>query len=106
MTPHLADQICLWAAVIIPVPLIIAFRWIGVALGTVVVWVSLVVAGVWISSLDPKRDASMLDSIWLLFGWLGGLLYCLPIFGLRELVAYVSRRRRPMAANGFNEEST
>jgi hypothetical protein len=100
MTAHLADQICLWAAFIVPIPLIGAYRWIGVALGTVAVWGILLLAGVWISSLDPKRDAAMLDSIWLLFGWIGGLLYCLPIFGLRELVAYLVRRRRASPAGG------
>ena len=97
MTPHLADQICLWFALIAPVPLILAFRWIGVALGVAVVWAALGIAGVWISSLDPERDAAILDSVWLLFGWVAGLLYCLPIFGLREFVVYLLRRSQRAA---------
>ena len=97
MTPHLADQICLGIALIAPVPLILAFRWIGVALGVAVVWAALAIAGVWISSLDPKRDAAILDSIWLLFGWVAGLLYCLPILGLREFVMHLIRRSQQAA---------
>ena len=92
MTAHLADQICVWSAALVPLPLIIAFRWIGVVLGTLAVWGILCFAGIWISSLDPHRDAGVIDSLWLLFGWIGGLLYCLPIFGVRELVAYLIRR--------------
>ena len=94
MTPHLADEICLWTAIIVPLPLIIAFRWVGVALGTVAAWGILNLAGIWISSLDPTRDSALLDIVWLLFGWVGGLLYCLAIFGVRELVASILRRRR------------
>jgi hypothetical protein len=94
MTPHLADQICVSTAIIVPLPLIIAYRWIGVAIGTIAVWGILNLAGIWISSLDPKRDGGLLDIVWLLFGWVGGLLYCLPIFGVRELVASILRRRR------------
>lgn len=94
MTAQLADQICLWAAVVVPVPLVVAFRWSGVALGALAVWGILWLAGVWVSSLDPTRDAGMLDSVWLLFGWAAGLLYCLPILGVREAAAAVRRRRR------------
>jgi hypothetical protein len=97
MTPHLVDQICLWIALIAPVPLILVFRWIGVALGVAVVWAALGIAGVWISSLDQTRDTALLDSLWLLFGWVAGLLYCLPIFGLRECVMYFIRRSQHTA---------
>lgn len=100
MTPQLADQICLWAAAIIPLPLIVAYRWIGVAMGTVAVWGILLLAGIWISSLDPTRESAILDTIWLLSGWIGGLLYCLPIFALRELITYFVRRRRLSLVSG------
>lgn len=94
MTAHLADQICVWAAVLIPLPLIAAFRWVGVALGAIFVWLILLIAGIWISALDPTHGSAGSDTIWLAFGWIGGLLYCLPIFGLRELAAWFLRNRR------------
>jgi hypothetical protein len=105
MTAHGADQICVWAAILVPPALIVLYRWIGLVLGVVAVWGILAFAGVWISSLDPTRDGGVIDSmvinsIWLLFGWIGGLMYCVPIFGVRELVAYVVRRRRARGAGG------
>ena len=40
----------------------------------------LMLAGVMLSSLDPTREAGITDAVWVLFGWAGGLLYCLPIY--------------------------
>jgi hypothetical protein len=88
----LPTKFCCGPQAIIPLPSIVAFRWVGVAL-----WDHSLaglghpaVRGFWISSSRPlTREGAMLDSIWLLFGWIGGLLLLLPIFGLRELVAYV-----------------
>jgi hypothetical protein len=105
VTPHLADQICLWSAAIIPILLIARFRVLGVFAGALFVWFALYLAGVWVQSLDPKRDAAMLDSLWLLFGWIGGLIYCLPIFGLRELLWYGYRKYAKAASPPSPEPS-
>lgn len=76
-------------------------------------WSSLIVAGDLISQLDPSRlkgGTSMLDLIWLLFGWIAGLVYCLLIYGLKRLVLYLAavassaRLRRAAAKQGANRE--
>jgi hypothetical protein len=86
MTPQAVDRLCLLVAVILPIPLVLRYNLIGVVLGTLVVWGSLFVAGLLLSALDPTRDAGILDGIWLLFGWLGGLMYCLPIYAVKRIV--------------------
>ena len=86
MIAHSVDILFLAAAVILPIPLIIRWRFKGAILGAAIVWLLLAVSGIVLSELDPEREAGMLDSVWLLFGWIGGLLYCVPIWGLQELV--------------------
>lgn len=98
MTPHQVDILCLSIAAIVPVVLIAWLRWIGVVLGVLVVWGTLVVAGFWLWVLDPQRQGALGDSFWLLFGWIGGLLYCLPVFAVRELAAASLRLRSVQAA--------
>ena len=80
MTPQIVDKLCLLVATFLPVALVLRWNWLGVALGTVTVWGSLALAGFLLSALDPGRDAGILDGVWLIFGWLGGLLYCLAIY--------------------------
>jgi membrane protein YqaA with SNARE-associated domain len=76
----------------LPVWLIIRMRWIGLLLGVLSHWWIGIATGVILSELDPQREGAMLDVIWLVGGWIAGLIYCLPIFGIRELVAWVSGR--------------
>lgn len=95
MTPQTADTICLLIAAIVPIPLVLRWNWVGVALGTVVVWGSLALAGFLLSALVPEREGAILDSIWLLFGWIGGLIYCAPIYLAKRLVLRLWRRVRP-----------
>jgi hypothetical protein len=80
MNPQAVDTICLLVAAILPIPLILRWNRLGVALGALVVWGSLIVAGILLSALDPRHEAGILDATWLLFGWFGGLMYCLPIY--------------------------
>lgn len=94
MSPTVVDQTCLWIAALAPIPLIIWRRWIGFVLGALVVWATLIIAGILLSQLDPQRDGGMLDTVWLLFGWIGGAMYCLPILGVREAIAWMIRQRR------------
>jgi predicted membrane channel-forming protein YqfA (hemolysin III family) len=91
MTPHAVDIICLLVAALVPIPLILRWNRLGLALGTIVIWGSLAVAGILLSALDPRREADMLDAVWLLFGWLGGLVYCLPIYLIKRFVLWLWR---------------
>src|SRR5262249_45673330 len=97
-TPQVADTLCLLIAAIVPIPFVLRWNWRGVMLGTVVVWASLVMAGFLLAALDPRREGAMLDSIWLLFGWIGGLLYCVPIYLAKHVALWLWRGLRPQAS--------
>jgi hypothetical protein len=100
MSPQAADTICLLVAVIVPIPLILRWNLLGVFLGTLVVWSSLFLAGILLSKLDPERGVSVLDGVWLLFGWIGGLMYCVPIYGVKRGVLWLWRAAHPRAKPG------
>jgi len=98
---HIVDHACLAVAYVLPVIAVLRWNMVGVVIGTLVVWGSLAIAGPLISELDPSRlrgGTAMLDTIWLLGGWIAGLLYCLLIYGSKRLVLYllaVMARCRP-----------
>ncbi|MGE3822415.1 MAG: hypothetical protein AB7I30_23620 [Isosphaeraceae bacterium] len=101
MSPQTVDNACLIAAAILPVPLILRWNWLGVLLGTLIVWGSLVVAGVLLAELDPAREAGVLDGVWLLFGWLGGLLHRVPIYVVKRVIVWIRRSAlTPTKADG------
>jgi hypothetical protein len=93
MKPETVDLLCMVTAFLAPIILIIYLRWIGLALGALVSWVSLVIAGYWLSALDPKREVLFLDTLWLFIGWIPSAIYATIIFGLRELIAWLLRMR-------------
>ena len=72
---ELVDIGFLVVAVVGPVLLVVRWERWGVLLGTAFAWLTLIVAGAVLSALDPSREAAMLDSIWVLFGWVGTLAY-------------------------------
>ena len=111
---HIVDHACLAVAYVLPVITVLRWNLIGVVIGTLVVWGSLAVAGPLISQLDPSRlegGTAMLDVIWLLAGWIAGLLYCLLIYGSKRLVLYLlavaisARSRRLATRRKANHES-
>lgn len=78
-------------------PALFILRWDrrGVALGAVYAWLLLFAAGAALSALDPSREMAVLDSIWLLFGWIATLLYSAVVYGAIRLIAGCRSRRRP-----------
>jgi hypothetical protein len=86
VAPATADSVCLFVAYIIPIPLVLALGGRGVFVGAVIVWVTLYLAGALLSELDPNRQSSILDGVWLLFGWVGGLLYCGLLYCARVII--------------------
>lgn len=84
-------------AAILPIPLILRWNRLGVALGTVVVWGSLAVAGFLLAALGAEREGITFDTIWLLFGWIGGLIYCVPIYVVKRVASWLWRWVRPPA---------
>ena len=94
ISPELADAICLSVAVVVPILLIVQYRWIGFVLGVLTVWGSLYVAGLWLNALDAQRDSAFGDALWRIFGWVGGLMYCTPLFAVVEYARRQLRARR------------
>ncbi len=93
MSPQSVDVLFLFAAAILPIVFIALWRFRGAILGVLTVWGLLALAGPVRSALDPDRDAQMLDTIWLLSGWIGGILYCGPIWATAEAVRRALGRR-------------
>lgn len=89
MLAVLVDWLSLVIAIVAPIVLIWRLKAFGVVLGTLVPWGSLFLAGILISRLDPEREAGMLDAVWILFGWIPGLIYSSILY-----VLICSRRRQ------------
>jgi hypothetical protein len=86
---QLVDLLCNALMFILPVMLVLAFGWRGVIWGTLAVWGLGYVAGEAINALDPTRaegGASMLDHLWIMAGWIAGLLYSLVIMVIRLIL--------------------
>jgi hypothetical protein len=79
VSPQAVDNVCCIVAAALPILLVLRWNLLGVALGALVVWGTLIGAGMLLSALDPRREAGLLDAIWLMFGWIFGLIYCLGI---------------------------
>lgn len=95
---RIVDIACVLLAAILPIVLIWRWNVLGLALGVLTVWMILALAGVILSALDPSRDAALMDAIWYALGWLGGLIYCLPLYALKRL--YFDKRRSLTASRG------
>jgi len=92
VTPEFADHVCLAIAAMVPIWLVVRYDRTGVWIGAAVVWSTLTVAGVILSALDDTRAFAVVDSVWLLFGWIGGLLYGLLLLVLKRFVAWLLAR--------------
>ena len=83
-------------ALILPIALVWRFERLGVFLGTLTAWGSLMLAGWLLAQFDPQGDEG--DNIWILFGWLPSLVYCYIIeitLGFKEL-HYLQPRRKAL----------
>ncbi|HPF41734.1 MAG TPA: hypothetical protein P5081_23505 [Phycisphaerae bacterium] len=92
-------QLVDWAALLLaataPVLTVRRFGGIGIVVGGLAVWVILGAVGPALSALDPRRDTAVLDSIWVLGGWLGGLIYASMIYALLKAFRFDGPRRHP-----------
>ena len=80
MNPYLVDKIFLVMALSVPIIMIIKWRFKGVFIGAIFMWITLLLSGVVLSSIDPERGGNILDGIWLFFGIIGSIIYCLAIW--------------------------
>ena len=88
----MADRILLIVALVVPILCVARWNLRGAIVGALFFWVVLVIAGWILSRLDTDRGTTVGDTVWLLFGWFGGLLYCLPIYGIKRLYLFLCGR--------------
>lgn len=86
MAAHIVDYLCLAAAFILPIITVLLWNVRGVVLGTLIHWGALILTGKLLALFDTAREASVLDHVWILFGWISGLAYCFIIFGAKRLI--------------------
>lgn len=92
------DYVAQFIAILLPIFLVWRYRAKGVVFGALAVWVTLGMVGALLSALDPQRDAALLDSIWLLFGWIAGLIYCVLIYFTLRLMTLLWHAARKCVA--------
>lgn len=82
-----------WGALIfggvLPIPIIWRYRSNGLATSIVLVWAVLAFVGPLASALDSRREPVTRDVLFLVFGWIAALLYCVP---LHVLIATIRPR--------------
>ena len=90
--PIIVDRILVAAALILPIISVLALKRRGIIIGAFVQWVTIGAAGPILSSLDPKREGGILDSIWILGGWIFCLIYASFIYLTIKLIRYGLQR--------------
>ena len=95
-TALIVDVFMIGIVGILPVVLIVRWNAVGGVLGVLVVWGGLYLDSIILNHLDPQRDNAMLDAIWMTLGWLGGLMYCVPIYALKKLYVFLRNRHGSM----------
>ena len=89
---YLADiLLLLLAALVAPAFLVWKLNRVGVWLGAAVVWGTLILAGWVLKELDLERGGRMNGPVWLFFGWLPSLLYCIMLDFLKRLYVHLAR---------------
>jgi len=91
---HFLDTVLTLIALVVPVYLVVRLNLIGVVVGALWFWLTLVMAGELLSALDPERSR-LLDAFWLQAGWLAGLFYGALIYGAKKLSSFWRAKRRP-----------
>jgi len=90
--PIIVDRILIAAALILPILSVLALRRRGIIIGAFVQWLIIGAAGPILSSLDPKREGGILDSIWIFGGWIFCLIYASFIYLTTKLIRYGFQR--------------
>ena len=90
---HLIDNFLMLFALAAPACLVLRFNLAGAVVGALTLWLTLVFAGEVLSALDPGRSR-LTDAVWVQAGWLASLIYCLLIYGAKQLYSFLRGRRR------------
>ncbi len=90
--PIIVDRILVAAALILPILGVLALKRRGIIIGAFAQWVIIGAAGPILSNLDPKHEGGILDSIWILGGWIFCLIYASLIYVTIKLIRYGLQR--------------
>ncbi|MFL6230191.1 MAG: hypothetical protein ACJ741_15575 [Pyrinomonadaceae bacterium] len=90
---HFIDIILTLIAFVVPAYLVVRFNLIGVLVGALIFWLTLIIAGEVLSALDPERGR-LLDAVWLRAGYLASLIYCALIYGAKQLYSFWRAKSR------------
>jgi hypothetical protein len=90
---HIIDIVLLLIAFAVPAYLVVRFNLIGVLVGALIFWLTLIIAGEVLSALDSERGR-LLDAVWLRAGWLASLIYCALIYGVKQLYSFWRAKSR------------
>lgn len=86
MLAHLVDWTFMIILVLIPIYLVIQFNLMGIIVGSLFVWLMLILSGMVLNYIDPHRVGGIIDSLSLIFGGFEGLLYCGAIYLVRLMI--------------------
>ena len=90
--PIIVDRLLVASAFILPILLVICFKRRGIVLGAFAHWAIIGASGPILSSLDPERVSGVADSLWILAGWVFGLIYSALIYSVLWLIRYGLQR--------------
>jgi hypothetical protein len=92
------DSIVFYLSYLFPIYLVLRFNRLGVAAGAICFWLLWWLEGHVLSTYDQGREGALLDSIWILFGWMFCYAYCAIIyllkFGILKLLDIVQNAKR------------
>jgi hypothetical protein len=92
------DSIVLSLSFLFPIYLVVRFNRLGVTAGAICFWLLGWLEGHVLFTYDQDREGSLLDAIWILFGWIFCYTYCVVIyffkFGILTLLKIVQNAKR------------
>jgi hypothetical protein len=91
---HTVDRILFVLAFAVPVFCVVRYNFRGTLVGAFFFWIILLLAGPVSSGFDPERHATVVDGVWLLFGWVAGFLYAFALYGLKLYSSSRSKYKR------------
>jgi hypothetical protein len=84
-------------AFLLPIYFVLRFNRLGVATGAISLWLLLWLEGHVLFVYDKEREGALLDSIWILFGWIFCYVYSAFIyllkFGALKLLDLITQRK-------------
>ena len=81
----------------VPAYLVVRGGWRGLVVATPIPWISVFLAGEIQRAGDPGAERFGL-AVWIVAGWLVSLVYCVTIYGLRQVALFFASRLGSVSA--------